>query len=240
MPAVKKITNANIRMLVDGYDFTLGGLESVWSALHPTLDVTDFADSEIQQIRDIQSVELSYSGLFHSVSSSGGEAGLKALVGSTTVRLASLHLGTTEGDLALQTQVFVTEYRTAPRLHEAVPIAGGFAGNQAMEFGRILAPFGNITSSSKLFANLDGGAASTKGAVWGYHATAVTGKWNVQLQHSSSATGTFTNIDADSSVTAVGAARAVPTGDIKQFVRLRLQGASSDTIKIGAFFLRKQ
>lgn len=228
-----KILSNNCRLYLDAYDLTIGGQEISLSKIKEAKDPTTVNDTAEKRLMGaVVDAEFDFSGLFDD-DSTGAFKGLKALVGSDTARLLSLHLGTAIDAHAILAQFKVSSVKNGVKHGELLPVSGVFAhdalaAGKSAEYGRVLYPKTTVTVSTN-GGGLNNAASSASGAYWAYHviawsATGGNAKWTVALQESSNDGGgdPYAAKDGPVDITAVGATLRTVAGTIEQYTRLAL------------------
>ena len=230
-----------VKIFLDKYDLTVGGLDATLAAIKEAKDKTSINDLYVaNKLGAVGSSEFNYSALFDDAATSNF-LGLKALVGSDTERVLSVHLGTTKGDQAGLTLVKVLGIKTAAKHADLLPVSGEFAPHAVVEWGRVLYPKTTITNTTA-GTSIDFTTPGLTALTWAYHViawSAVGGnaQWNLAIQESSdNAVGDpFADVESVN-VTATGAARRTVTGARERYLKFKAtRDATSGSLTVAIF-----
>ena len=224
---------------MDGVDVSGNFSEVSFDPSADVHDVTNFGSNGSHEFDPgLRDWEFSWSGFYDSVTI-GPQA--EALIG-TLGGIISVFDGTasTLGDTGLVLpKTILTKMGKPVKVADMVHITGALkppsTGPRAGDFAKLLHPLGAETTAANT-TDLDNAASSANGGRGNLHVTAVTGTWDIKIQHSPD-NSTWADLITWSSV-AVGALTTEVSGTVDQYLRALWSFSVSGSVTFVTGFAR--
>ena len=239
-----KVNGLNVRLYVEGYD--LSGDANALSGLGYTnelLDVTTLDVSAKKRIVGLVDSEMSFEAWFdnasnqqHSVwSSNSGKI-------PTADQDVLIPMGSSVGDQFVGLIAKQSSYNISRAPGSAISASAAFSANgSAAEFGEMLTALDDTHSSASSGTVVDSGASSSNGGSGYLQLLSLdSGSVTVNLQESTSSSGSYTNFMTFSTVAAAGAPtaeRLTMEGTVQRYIKVTTTGTFSNA-KIALGFSR--